>query len=160
MNKSELLDKMAAGRAQLESVLSQLADVQMLLPGLESGWSVKDLIGHFGWWENRAIYLFRTLKSGGTIELIDGNIDDVNAQVYAENKAQSLADIRRMEADAYAALKTMVESATEDDLFNPKAFAWTNGKPFADWIEGNAHGHYDEHKEPLVAWAKSIGAVK
>ena len=34
----------------------------------------------------------------------------------------------------------------DDDLFNPQRFAWTEGKPFAEWIESNTYGHYAEHQ--------------
>src|SRR5262245_649603 len=156
MNKSELLDKVTAGRAKLDAILSQLTEEQMVQPGLENGWSVKDLIGHLGWWENRATFLYRNLTSGEPIKSLDGQIDEINAQTYAENKARSLAEVRRYEREAYTGLLAVVGKATEDDLFDPKRFAWTQGQHFANWIDLNTVVHYDQHMDTLVNWAKGI----
>ena len=44
---------------------------------------------------------------------------------------------------------TITVDASEDALFNPQHFAWTQGKPFAEWIENNTYGHYEEHQADL-----------
>ena len=146
MNKAELLINIRSGRAQLESALAQFSDEQLLAPNLHGGWSIKDLIAHIGFWEQRTAIQFSTLLRD--VEPPDENItlDELNAQVYAQNQHKPLAEVRREEQSAYEQLFLLVENALDDDLFNPRRFAWTDGKLFAEWVENNTYGHYEQHQ--------------
>ena len=42
-----------------------------------------------------------------------------------------------------------MELATDEELFDPHHFSLTEGKPFANWIEDNTFGHYQEHLPEL-----------
>jgi len=157
MTKTELLEQMRTGRSQLEAALAQLRDDQMTVPGLDNDWSVKDLLGHIGWWEQRIVTIFQTLRRGDTPDgIANESVDDVNANVYAENQARSLSDVRRNEQQAYQELLRLVEVATEADLFHAQRFAWTQGKPFVNWIADNTYGHYDEHLPALRQWITTL----
>jgi hypothetical protein len=57
MNKAELLANSRSGRTLLESARAQFDDDRLLAPNLHGGWSIKDLIAHFGFWEGRVITL-------------------------------------------------------------------------------------------------------
>ena len=162
MTKIELLDTIRAARDRLESALGQLNDEQMLRPGLNDNWSGKDLLAHIGWWELRAVHLFESLKLTGTVSDPIGEpteLDALNAKAFADNSQRSLPDVRRYERDAYQAVLTLVENASDDDLFNPQRFAWTNGQPFVNWIAANTYGHYDEHMQNLLDWVKTVSAA-
>ncbi len=146
MSKTELLASIRAGRAQFESALAHFGDEQLLAPNLHDGWSIKDLIAHIGFWEQHTAMRFSALLRG--VEPPDEGltIDELNAQVYAQNQHKPLAEVRLEEQAAYAQLLLLVENALDDDLFDPQRFAWTEGKPFAEWIENNTYGHYEEHQ--------------
>jgi hypothetical protein len=145
MNKADLLANIRAGRKQLEVTLARLSEEQMLVPVLHGGWSIKDLIAHFGFWEGRIITLYGQLSRGEEPAADEPPLDELNAQAYAQHQAQTLDDVRRAERAAYTQLITLTAQASDDDLFNPQRFAWTQGKPFAEWIENNTYGHYEEH---------------
>ncbi len=149
MNKTELLAHIRSGRAQFESVLASFSDDQLLVPNLHGDWSIKDLIAHIGFWEQHTAKRFSALLRG--VKPPDGSltIDELNAQVYAQNRHKPLTEVRLAEQAAYEQLLLLVENATADDLFNPRRFAWTDGKPFAEWIENNTYGHYEEHLADL-----------
>jgi hypothetical protein len=146
MNQAELLSNIRSGRAQLKSALASLSDDQLLAPNLHGGWSIKDLIAHIGFWEQHTAIEFGALLRG--VELPDEGLtlDELNARVYAQNQHKPLAEVHLEEQSAYEQLFLLVENALDDDLFNPQRFAWTDGKPFAEWIENNTYGHYVEHQ--------------
>ena len=146
MNKSELLAHIRSGRAHFESVLAPFSDDQLLAPDLHDGWSIKDLIAHLGFWEQHTALRFGALLRG--VEPPDEalTLDELNAQVFAQNRYKPLAEVRLEERAAYEQLLALVENAVDDDLFDPQRFAWTEGKPFAEWIENNTYGHYEEHQ--------------
>ena len=53
MTKGQLLDKIHQERERFEETIVKLTKDQMMEPGLEDGWSVKDILGHISVWENR-----------------------------------------------------------------------------------------------------------
>jgi hypothetical protein len=153
MNRAELLEQIHAGRKQLEDALAQFGDAEMLVAALPSGWTIKDMLAHLGWWERRIVSAYATLARG---EMPDPEsdavpVDDLNARVFAQNHNRPLAEVRRDEGEAYGAILALAENAPEDDLFNPNRFAWTAGRAFVEWIGDNTYGHYDEHLPDLRA---------
>ena len=148
MTKAELLERIRTGRSQFEAALSKITVDQIIL---YDSWTVKDLLGHVGFWEQRAHFLLSTLQRGETPPGIPPGetLDDVNERVYHEHHDQPLEEVRRWEQAAYEDLLTLVEAAPDDDLFRPDRFAWTEGTPFVEWIAGNTYDHYEEHLESL-----------
>ena len=146
MNKAELLANIRSGREQLEAALARWSDEQMLTPILHGDWSIKDLIAHFGFWEGRVVTLYGQLMRAEEPAADEPALDELNAQAYAQHQAQTLDEVRREERAAYSELLAIAANALEDDLFNPQRFAWTEGRPFASWIENNTYGHYEEHR--------------
>ena len=151
MNQAELLARIRSGRAQFESALAQFSDDQVLAPNLHGGWSLKDLIAHIGFWEQQAALTFSALLRGVEPPAESLTLDELNAQVCAQNRYTPLAEVRLEERAAYEQLLLLVENAVDDDLFNPQRFVWTTGKPFAEWIENNTYGHYEEHQADFKA---------
>jgi hypothetical protein len=146
VNQAELLAHIRSGRAQFESALAPCSDDQLLAPNLHGGWSLKDLIAHIGFWEQHAALTFSALLRGVDPPAEPFNLDELNARVYAQNQYMPLAGVRLEEQAAYGQLLLLVENARDDDLFNPQRFAGTQGQPFAEWIENNTYGHYEEHQ--------------
>jgi hypothetical protein len=146
MNKTELLANIRSGRKQLEVALARFSEAELLAPRLHGGWSLKDLIAHFGFWEGRSATLYGYLLRDEE-PADDPPLDELNAQAFAQSQVKSLDEVRRDERAAYTQLLTIAVDASEDTLFNPLKFAWTQGKPFAEWIENNTYGHYEEHAE-------------
>jgi hypothetical protein len=149
MNKAELLANIRSGRLQLDVALARLSEEQMLVPSLHGDWSIKDLIAHFGFWEGRIVTLYEQLMRDAEPAADEPALDDLNAQAYAQHQAQTLDEVRREERAAYTQLIALTANASDDDLFNPQRFAWTQDKPFAEWIANNTYGHYEEHAADL-----------
>lgn len=151
MERDSLLSKIYTSRADLEAVIAEFAPEPMLQPLLPGGWSVKDTLAHIEFWENRLIQILTSLQDGQNPgSLLDGiTIDELNEQVYQRNRARDLEEVRQSELNTYKQLMMIIEGYPPDDLFNPTRFAYTEGKPLVDWIEGNTYGHYAEHLEML-----------
>jgi hypothetical protein len=155
MNKAELLGQMRAGRQRLDAALARVDDDRWTTPELPDRWSIKDLLAHLGWWEGWIVDLYAALlrdKVPYARHLDQKAVDDLNAQALAKYHDQSLAEVRRQEEDAYRNLLSVVENAPEEDLFDAHRFAWLQGERLAEWIIGNAYGHYDEHLADVLRW--------
>ena len=57
--------------------------------GLHDSWSVKDLLAHLGWWEQRVVNIYDALLHNRTSDpaLAETSIDELNRQALAENAA-------------------------------------------------------------------------
>jgi hypothetical protein len=155
MNKQDLTARILTGRTQLEAALSHVDEERMPLIILHGEWSVKDLIGHLGFWENNVVSLFNTLRAGKTPEP-SPELDALNARVLSESRKQSLSEVRRQEKTAYQKVLALIKDASERELFDPAHFPWTEGRPFENYISDNTYGHYEEHLPELAAWLKRI----
>ncbi len=152
MDRTELLSHIRDGRAELESALKSLNKHDLTEPLLENGWSIKDVIAHFGFWERRMVTLYEILASGEKPEdlISDDTLDKLNAHVYEDNELIPLGIVQVNELEAYEALLAIAETAPEEDLFDPQRFAWTEGEPFYNWIAVNTYGHYADHMPDLT----------
>jgi hypothetical protein len=137
MNKAELLANIRAGRQQLDVSLARLSEEQLLVPVLHGGWTIKDLVAHFGFWEERVVTLYGQLARGEEPPADDLSLDKLNDQAYRLNRAGTLDEVRREERTTYSQLIALTANASDDELLNPQRFAWTQGKPFAEWIVNN-----------------------
>jgi hypothetical protein len=155
MNKHELREKIISSRKELDSALARINERQMQLIILHGEWSVKDLLGHIGFWENRAANLYGILKAGEIPEPVQ-ELDTINAEAISEMQKYSLEEAHSYEMSAYQKIMAVLDNATGDELFNPDHFAWTGGQPFEEIISNNTWGHYDEHMPEITAWLKRM----
>ncbi|MDX9992219.1 MAG: ClbS/DfsB family four-helix bundle protein [Anaerolineales bacterium] len=155
LNKKELTEKIMAGRKQLDAALARVDNERMPLIVLQGKWSVKDLLAHLGFWEERVVSLFQTLRAGKTPDAAP-DLDSLNAQVLTSSRKQSVEEIRRQEQKAYQKVLTVVREASDAELFDAAHFAWTEGRPFCDLIADNTYNHYEEHLPSVLAWLKRI----
>lgn len=153
MDKAEVLNKMKTARSELDEMVSAFDAQQMLAPALPGGWSVKDSLAHIEFWERRVIEVFSALSAGRQPEPMFGGVDTdaVNQRVLELNRTRQLDEVRQSEQAAYQTFLSLVEQASPEDLFDGSRFAWTQGQPFVDWIDGNTYGHYPEHIEAMRA---------
>ena len=152
MTKAELLQRVREGRASLEAAMAEVPTAQLSDPLLDNEWSFKDLMAHIGFWERRAHQLLSALQRGEAPQpMQEATIDELNARIFLENQIHTLDEVLRDERQAYEDLVALIERSDDADLFDAHRFTWTNGRPFADWIEGNTFGHYEEHLEQLAA---------
>jgi uncharacterized protein YciI len=144
---------MREGRKALELQLAQAPTDWAEGKNLPNGWSLKDLLLHLLFWERRGAILYAALAAGKTPvnEMETLTIDQLNARAVTEGQARPYHDVLAAEREAYHALLHIAEVAPEADLFDPARFAWTEGKPFADWLAMETYNHYSEHTEVIHA---------
>jgi uncharacterized damage-inducible protein DinB len=127
---------------QLGALLATLSDEQLTQPGVTSNWSVKDHLAHLTWWGRRVI----TVLSGGAdpIDAMPGGEkteDEINANVYAANRARSLADVQADFETTHHDMQHLIETLPEETLAKREG-----------WISGNSDYHYNEHIAMFQAW--------
>lgn len=154
-SKAELLQFVQDGRHQFEAVLNQVPQDRMEEKGVETNWSVKDILAHITAWETKMTQVLGDMQTSDKMPdwpVGDEGVDDLNAAFYEANKnkpmAQVLAEFEASYPRAFAATKAM----SETDLFDPDRFAWRKGRPLWWMVAGNTFGHYWDHIPNIEAW--------
>jgi len=155
MNKYELKEKIHFNRTRLDDAISKISEDRRIMPILHGEWSVKDLIGHLGFWEERAVSLFSILKSGKEVEP-DENTDEVNKEAIKNLSKKTYIELQKFEETAFNQVISLIENASEQELFDAGYFPVTGGSSFAEILSGDTWEHFDEHYSELLAWLKRV----
>lgn len=146
MDKHELVAMLRTDHDRLRVAIAALSDDELALPA-QGEWTRRDVVAHIEWWERHSAGVVTALRSGRepypTDEPFD--LDARNAQVFEENRGRSAADVRSGEAAAWTELLGAIETASEEDLFDPARFAWTGGDPLVEIIRSDTDRHWAEH---------------
>lgn len=150
-------------RRRLEQCLAYFTDSQMIAPLLAGGWSVKDVLAHVAFWDDRLVYAvhpplgaLNPLAPPAIEDIPRGSewLEEVNARVYQLNQTRSLADVRNDFEQAYARLYEVVCAVSDHDLIAADGLSGRWGFSAMEMFSG-IHEHYEEHALALETVLKS-----
>ena len=147
MTRTQLLKRLDEAWEALKASYSGLSEAEMLEPGVEGDWSVKDIIAHVTSWEEEALkHLPRILAGGKPPRYSDvyGGIDAFNAQVIAERRKLSLAEVLRQRDETHQRLIAFLQTVPEDQIARETRFRRR--------LRLDTYGHYQEHAEAIRRW--------
>lgn len=177
MNKSELTERIRDSHRQLMRYLfffemndggsflptdrPKFNNNEMSQPGAVGPWSVKDLLVHLLFWEQRLVNWLHNGPLDQTPEGIppadlDWNqfeIDNLEPShlAFKNSLPEILANIRSHYQEVIAA----IEEIPEEDLFTSGAYRWTGQGSVADFIAIYTYSHYDWAKRHLRSWRRA-----
>lgn len=147
-HKTEILEQVFATHLLLEAHLSALSEAQMLQPGVNGEWTVKDVLAHITWWEQHLLHRLNTGQDSLFLEEISvqAATDKANDSIYAANRSRSLAEILDEFHASYQQVLTALEALSEEDVAQAEIY---------DTIAWDTFRHYPEHTAMLQAWMAS-----
>lgn len=161
-SKTELLERMRAGREEWDALLAQIPESVRTEPALAGGWSVKDLIAHVAAYENWTAAQIRAANEGraptdkelyGVEEMPPDpegwDLDRQNAAIYARYKETPLAEVMTFSSQAFADLVAAVEAVSDEDITRTGAQSWTGDTTLLEIIPGQCYAHYEQHADEL-----------
>lgn len=157
LSKAEVLSGIHAEYALLEETLASLSESQMVQPGVEGAWSVKDIIAHITIWLKRMAGWVTETRQGEIpeIEMSEAQLHQWNEADYLANRdkplAEVLADFRQWHQDAV----TLTEAIPEEELCDLDPYEWLKGKPLWTLIIGDTRNHYQGHRQEIVSWQEN-----
>jgi hypothetical protein len=136
--------------AYIERICAGLSETDMLTPGVEGEWSIKDILCHLSAWEK---YLLDRLGYvlTGQIPLypVMTSWDDVhrfNAQVYTDNKDRPLSAVIIEFRSLYRGVMTVLEALSDNQLNQPYSYDFPDDAlTLHQLIRANTYEHYREH---------------
>jgi hypothetical protein len=161
-SKSELLERMRAGREEWDALIAQIPDSARTEPALAGGWSVKDLIAHVAAYENWTAAQIRAANEGraptdrelyGVEEMPPDpegwDLDCQNAAIYARYKEMPLAAVMTFSSQAFADLITAVAAISDEDFAKSGVQTWTGDRTLLEIIPEQCYAHYEQHAGEL-----------
>jgi hypothetical protein len=154
LDKASLLRRIDETRARFDAALAAAGDQEA--PLRDDGWSAKDIAGHVAVWERRLARDIETSLRGATPERPEPGatweqMDALNIRDMEASRALSLAAVMAESREAFAAARLLVVSLSEERLFTPGLFNWTEGERLALWVRYDMWEHYEEHTVDLLA---------
>jgi hypothetical protein len=155
LTKQELLDQIRFERGLLEGTLERLTHAQMLLPGVDGEWTVKDALAHISTWERWMIRWINTLLRGEKPDTKEPwDVDQMNAETYRRVKEFPLADVLEEFRKSYWDSLVLAEQLTEQQLQTNYPDTWPMGLLWTG-IAANMNWHYKDHREDIQKWLET-----
>jgi hypothetical protein len=161
-SKTELLERMRAGREEWDALIAQIPDSARTESALAGGWSVKDLIAHVAAYENWTAAQIRAANEGraptdrelyGTDEMPDDpegwDLDRQNAAIYAQYKEMPLTEVMTFSSQAFADLVAAVAAVSDEDFARSGAQTWTGDRTLLEVVPEQCYAHYEQHADEL-----------
>ncbi len=155
MTRHELLDQIRTERGRLEETLARLTHAQMLLPGVDGEWSVKDALAHISAWERRMISWVGSHLHGEEPDIpLPWDVERMNAETYAQVKDKPLAEVLEEFRLSYWDSLALAESLREEQLQTVYADTWPMGSLWTG-VAANTNWHYKEHRTDIQKWLET-----
>ena len=156
MDKASILDELRSKYVALEAILAPLDEAQMTKTGVIGDWSIKDILAHITAWHHRLLARLHAARQNEepTISGPDSEeeMDRLNEQFYQENKSRPLADVLGDFRSSYLQIVEVVQAMPEEDLIDPRRFAWLDGDSLRQLVAGDTYDHYEEHRQQIEEW--------
>ncbi len=147
MDRARTLRRLELEWEALKASYAGLTTAEMLEPGVEGQWSVRDLIAHITWWEEEALTHLPLVLSGGRpprYSLTYGGIDAFNAKRMEEKRSLSLTDVIQQRDATHHRLTEYLRAAPLVELPSETRFRRR--------LRLDTYGHYRLHAEAIRAW--------
>ena len=155
LTKPELLDQIRTERGRLEETLARLTHAQMLLPGVDGEWSVKDALAHISAWERRMISWVGSHLQGEEPDIpLPWDVERMNAETYAQVKDKPLAEVLEEFRLTYWDSLALAETLNEEQLQTVYTDTWPMG-PLWTGVAANTNWHYKEHRTDIQKWLET-----
>jgi hypothetical protein len=151
-NKGELIERMRQARAALEHTISSLSNEELIRPGADGGWSVKDHLAHLAAWARKVLAIMqgRPAYEGLQVDEMtyrETDLDGLNAILYEHARNRSLADVLADFRQTHRDMLIAVEGLSEADLAKPYVpDDPTDSRRLVDGIISNSYEHDLEHQ--------------
>jgi hypothetical protein len=152
MNTDQVLDRLERAWTDFEASYAGLPDAELLRPGVQGRWSVRDIIAHVTWWEEETLKYLPVIRAGGAsprYSVTYGGIDAFNAMMTAQRSGLSLAEVLLQHDRVHGRLIEYVAAAPEE-LF-------TRETRFRRRLRVDTYGHYPVHARAIRAWRARTG---
>ena len=163
IDKLRLLKSLNAQRVLLETILENLSEADMLIPGVAGSQTVKDLVAHISAWDQRGTAWIEQAGRGEMPRMPEpgktwADLDAINAAIYAANRDRPLGAVLDEFAATWPSLLNAAQAMPDQMLRQEITFH--NGQEqqtmFAGRLIAWRYRHYREHGLQIQRWRESL----
>ena len=129
--------------------IANLTAEQRMAGGAPQHWSYKDTLAHIAAWNAHDTWKMQA-DSQGENQQLSGDIDEINAGIYAEHQQWSWEQVMRLLDDAHRDLAAALVDLSDSDLTDPNRFPWTRGQPLLHRLAFTVYFHALSHLARLL----------
>jgi hypothetical protein len=147
MDRRQFLLRLDKAWLEFKESYAGLSDSQILEPGVQGRWSVRDILAHVTTWEEEALMHLPLILEGGRpprYSTTYGGIDAFNARMTERKRDLSLSEVRRQLDEVHGRLLEYIHRAPEE-LFARET-------RFRRRLRLDAYGHYPKHARAIRLW--------
>jgi hypothetical protein len=151
MDRRQLLQRLDKAWLEFKESYAGLSDSQVLEPGVQGRWSVRDILAHVTTWEEEALTHLPLILKGGRPPRYStkyGGIDAFNALMTERKRQLSLSEVRRQLDEVHGRLLDFVRRAPDERFTRETRFRRRL------WLD--AYAHYPKHAKAIRAWVESL----
>jgi hypothetical protein len=156
MECAELLEQVRTGRAEWQALIASVPAERLPDPVWTDGWSVKDIVGHVGFYENWAAEFLRTGRWADDDPMLHHADTDTRNDAYFEgNKHRDLDDVLAEEERTHQGMLAAISSLSEDDFRSRERDgtpAAGDARPISQIVLMNTSQHWAEHAVDIRNW--------
>jgi hypothetical protein len=143
----ELVERIDAAWSDFLDAIDEIPDERMDETGVAGEWSVKNLLGHIAFWEERATGHIERALAGLPDEESDEVVEGLNAADHEARWDRTISEERSALHRAHAAVVGLLESVEGLDAADlDEAVRW------------DTYQHYAEHAPDIRTWRGRVGA--
>ncbi len=162
MDKATVLSELQLHRRHLEKALEEVGEARMAQPGVQDGWTVKDIIVHIAAWDRRGANWIRQVARGESPQIPEPSltwedIDRLNERELTEDQSRPLAEALSEFGEAYGGLLEVIEGLSDEDLAKSAPYSYPRSErvrvgQLIRW----RYGRYTEHRNAIRSWLDSL----
>lgn len=153
--KDHLLENLESAQNDLQNLLDEMQADKLTEAGVVAGWSVKDIVAHIAFWEQRVTAWAAALDQGTRPEppfwSSDWSEERINQAIYEQNRDRPLQDVLDQWQAVHQGVMQAVQEMSERELFERKV-EWLGNASFAEALPGNSFEHLRHHEQDIRAW--------
>ena len=153
--KEHLLENLESAHKDLQSLLDDMETEKLTEVGVVEGWSVKDVLAHIAFWEQRVTAWAAALNQATQPEPPfwsgDWSEERINQAIFEKNRNRTLQDVLDQWQGVHQSVLRTVQEMSEQDLFERKV-EWLGNATFGEALPGNSFEHLRHHEQDIRAW--------
>jgi hypothetical protein len=153
--KENLIQTLESAQEDLQNLLDEMETEKLNEVGVVEGWSVKDILAHIAFWEQRVTAWAAALSQGTRPEPPfwsgDWSEERINQAIYEQNRDRPLRDVLDQWQAVHKGVLQAVQAMSDQELFERKV-EWLGNASFAEALPGNTYEHFRHHEQDIRAW--------
>lgn len=149
-HKEKILKRLSNSHTELEQSLIGL-DMELLIHP-DTGWRIRDILGHIATWDRVLIHAIETFLEGSeyVIPGMIGDETDFNVQKVIEQKNLSTPEILKEWNQSQIDFIVAIQQIPPDKFFDELAFPWGDERGSVSLMIEYMIEHNGEHQEEIL----------